>query len=158
MKQFGPTGPATKGFSMRTLVSLSAAAATALTLVVQPACAAPLTQDTFLVGTTGELVALCSSTPTDPLYTAAQNFCEGFAVATYRLAVAVVTAEGDVKRKNTKKRMTASAKLFCPPDPTPKRAESIAAFVDWAGAHADVLTLPPTDGLLRFMVERFPCK
>jgi len=102
MKQFGPTGPATKGFSMRTLVSLGTAAVAALTFAGQPARAAPLTQDTFLVGATSDLVALCSSTPTDPLYTPAQNFCEGFAVATYRLAVEVVTAVGEVKRKNIK--------------------------------------------------------
>lgn len=36
------------------------------------------------MGSTGDLVNLCSTAETDPLYTAAVNFCQGFAVGVYR--------------------------------------------------------------------------
>jgi hypothetical protein len=46
---------------------------------------ANVTQDNFLMASTGDLVNLCSATEADPLYTAAVNFCQGFAVGVYRV-------------------------------------------------------------------------
>jgi hypothetical protein len=111
-----------------------------------PSWAEPVSRDAFLLRGTGDLVLLCGADPSDPLYTAAQNFCHGFAVGTYRLAAQVEQAT------------PAKTKLFCLPPTPPSRTEALSAFVQWAGAHHDVLTLPPTDGLLRFMVAQFPCK
>ncbi|MEA2726750.1 MAG: hypothetical protein QOF70_1225, partial [Acetobacteraceae bacterium] len=37
--------------------------------------ATPVSRDDFQVGTTANLLSLCGATETDPLYTAAQNFC-----------------------------------------------------------------------------------
>jgi hypothetical protein len=45
---------------------------------------AQIAENDFLVRTTGDLVSLCASQPSDPLYTAAQNFCQGYAVGVYQ--------------------------------------------------------------------------
>ncbi len=107
---------------------------------------AALSEDTFQVRDTGDLVALCSADRADPLYTPAQNFCHGFAVGTYRTLA-------DVERG-----MRAKRKLFCPPAIPPSRNEGISQFVQWAGAHPDAMRLPATDGVLEFLTEQFPCK
>ena len=49
------------------------------------AAQAAVTEDSFLVRNTGDLVDLCSAAPTDRLYTAASNFCHGFTVGVFRV-------------------------------------------------------------------------
>ena len=46
---------------------------------------AAVTQDTFMVRSTGDLIELCTAAPTDPMGTAALNFCHGFGVGVYRV-------------------------------------------------------------------------
>lgn len=103
-----------------------------------------VTQDSFLVRTTGDLVALCASAPSDRLYTAAQNFCQGFVVGVYR----TIEAEQAARR----------VKLFCPAGPPPSRNEGIANFVRWAQASPTRLATAPTDGIAAFLAERLPCR
>jgi hypothetical protein len=107
----------------------------------------PLSQDQFMMRDTGDLVALCGSAESDPMFTAAQNFCEGFLVGTYRTVAAVQDAFPKRGRK-----------LICPPAVMPTRNEASAAFVKWAGASPGATALPPTDGFVRFMSETYPCK
>ena len=124
---------------------LAAAAATAL-CAAAPAGAAPLTEDQFLVRTTADLVALCAADKADPLYTAAQNFCHGFAVGTYR-AIAAVDAGTRSKRK-----------MFCEPAKPPSRNEAIAAYVTWASADEKAMGMSPTDSILRYLAQTERCK
>jgi hypothetical protein len=46
---------------------------------------AAVIEDTFQLRTTGDLVELCSVAPSDPMGTAALNFCHGFALGVYRV-------------------------------------------------------------------------
>ena len=46
---------------------------------------AAVTQDSFLLLNTADLVDLCTAVQADPLYTAASNFCHGFAVGAFRV-------------------------------------------------------------------------
>jgi type IV secretory pathway protease TraF len=108
--------------------------------------AAPLSRDDFQVATTANLVSLCSAAPTDPLYTAAQNFCHGFTVGTYR-AVAAEEAASQAKHK-----------LFCPPQQTMTRDQAISGFVQWASARPKTLESPPTDGIVEYLSAQYPCK
>src|SRR4051794_16061605 len=94
----------------------------ALLIAAAGAQAAPVAKDDFQLTTTASLVSLCSAPQTDPLYTAAMNFCHGFAVGTYR---AIVAEEAASRSRN---------KLFCPPQQTMTRDEAIAGFVQWASA------------------------
>jgi hypothetical protein len=108
---------------------------------------AAVTEETFQsFRTTSDLVELCSAAPSDPMGTAALNFCHGFTLGVYR-----VLAE-----ENAAKRM---GKLFCMPDPaTTTRNQAIADFVQWAKATPQVMTQPPADGVTRYLVSKYPCK
>ena len=106
---------------------------------------AAVTEGDFLVRTTGELVNLCSADRSDPLMTAAVNFCHGFAVGVYR-----VLAEEQAAQPG--------AKLFCIPNPMPTRNETISAFVEWAKANPSHLSQPAADGIADFLGQRFPCR
>jgi hypothetical protein len=108
--------------------------------------AAPVSRDDFQVETTANLVALCGAAETDPLYTAAVNFCHGFAVATYRALLIEQMASG------TKK------KMFClPSTPLHTRDEVIAAFVRWASAQPKRLSTSPTEGIAEYLAAQYPC-
>jgi type IV secretory pathway protease TraF len=108
--------------------------------------AAPVSKDDFQLATTGNLVSLCSAQQTDPLYTAAMNFCHGFAVGTYR---AIVAEEAASQSRN---------KLFCPPQQTMTRDQAIAGFVQWASARPKTLESSPTDGIVEYLSTQYPCK
>lgn len=115
--------------------------------LMQPATGhAAVTEDMFLMRDTSDLVSLCSAGQTDPLYVAAVHFCQGFGSGAYGVA-----SEYEAARSR--------ARMFCPPsaDRRPSRNAAIAEFVQWADARPDVMRLSATDGLLRFLSDRFPC-
>jgi hypothetical protein len=104
---------------------------------------AAVTQETFLVGSTGDLIELCTAAPSDPMGTAALNFCHGFGVGVYR-----VLAEIEMARK---------VHTFCLPEPMPSRNEALASFVQWAKANPNDLAMPPQDGVAAFLSKQYPC-
>ena len=107
---------------------------------------AAVTEDMFQMRDTSDLVGLCSAGQADPLYVAAIHFCQGFGSGAYGVA-----SEYEAARSR--------ARMFCPPsaDRRPSRNAAIAEFVQWASTRPDVMRLPATDGLLRFLSDRFPC-
>jgi hypothetical protein len=105
---------------------------------------AAVTEDNFLLRTTADLVELCSAAQSDPLYTAASNFCHGFAVGVFR-----VLQQEDMARK--------SRHLFCVPDPAPTRNEGVAHFVEWAKTDPARMTPGPADGIATFLSQQYPC-
>jgi Rap1a immunity proteins len=108
--------------------------------------ATPVSRDDFQVGTTANLLSLCGATETDPLYTAARNFCHGYTVATYRAIVKEQMAS------------RATQKLFClPSNTTPTRDQAIADFVRWASARPETLSSSPTDGIAEYLAAQYPC-
>jgi hypothetical protein len=107
---------------------------------------AAVTEDTFLLHTTSDLVELCSAAPSDPMGTAALNFCHGFTLGVYN----VLTEENAAKRMG---------KLFCMPDPAPTtRNQAVADFVQWAKATPQAMTQSPADGVTGYLVSKYPCK
>ncbi len=108
------------------------------------AAQAAVTEDSFLVRNTGDLVDLCTAAPTDRLYTAASNFCHGFTVGVFR-----VLQEQEMASR--------SRHMFCMTDPAPSRNEGIANFVKWAQADASRLTQPASDGIAAFLSQQHPC-
>jgi len=125
--------------------SLALAALLAGLAAVSRGEAAPVNRDDFQVETTANLVSLCSAAATDPLYTAAQNFCHGFATATYRM-ITVQQAATRGKRQ-----------LFCMPTPQPTRDQAIAAFTQWASDRPKTLASSPSDGIVEYLVTQYPC-
>jgi hypothetical protein len=106
---------------------------------------AAVTEDTFQLRTTADLIELCSIAPSDPMGTAALNFCHGFALGVYRV----------LEEEDAAKRM---GKLFCIADPLPTRNQAISDFVQWAKASPQVMSEPPADGVTRYLTTKYPCK
>ncbi len=115
--------------------------------VMQPGTGhAAVTEDMFQMRDTSDLVGLCSAGQADPLYVAAIHFCQGFGSGAYSVASEYQAAQS-------------RARTFCSPsaDRRPSRNTAVAEFVQWANARPDAMRLPATDGLLRFLSDRFPC-
>ena len=105
---------------------------------------AAVTEDDFLLRNTGDLVDVCSAAQQDPMYTAAVNFCQGFALGVFR-----VLQEEDMAKR--------SRHLFCVPNPAPTRNEGITAFVQWAKADASRMAQPAADGIAAFLADQYRC-
>jgi hypothetical protein len=129
-------------------IKLRAPAASALavciTLGAPGSLRAEVTQDNFLLRSTPDLIALCAASPSDPVYNAAVNFCQGFLVGVFR-----VLNEEDTAR--------ARRQLFCITQPAPTRNETTARFVQWANASAGNLPQQPADSFALFLSQQFPC-
>ena len=102
------------------------------------------TEANFGANTTGDLVELCTATADNPIGTAAINFCEGF-------------AQGAVLVEMQNQAAFRGPKLFCMPNPPPSRNQALNDFVNWARSSPDRLAQSSTDGLFRFLSERYPC-
>jgi hypothetical protein len=116
----------------------------ALCLGVLPGASwAGVSEDAFLMRSTNDLVELCTAAPSDPMGTAALNFCHGFGVGVYR-----VLEEMDMAR---------GTHLFCMPARLPTRNEALASFIRWAKSNPDALRTPAQDGIAMFLSKQYPC-
>ena len=113
-------------------------------VLLVPGASHAATEANFAANTTGDLVELCSATPDNVIGTAAVNFCQGF-------------AQGAVSVEMQNLAAFRGPKLFCMPNPLPTRTDALAEFVKWARASPDRTAGTPTDGLFRFLSERYPC-
>jgi hypothetical protein len=134
------------------ILGLATLAATARTTMAQTTAAPPtsgtgagLSENTFRVTTTADLVRLCEATPNDPNGVAALHFCHGFAVGAYQYHQIATAAEG-------------KQPLVCAPNPPPTRNDAIADFVVWAKQNPQQMNLPPVEGLFRYMAQKHPCR
>jgi hypothetical protein len=128
--------------TMRSRIIHATALISALAMVPRPVPAAT-TQDSFLLRTAGDLVAVCSPASDDPLMAAAVGVCEGFTVGVFRTLEEIQAGF--------------RAKLFCMPTPGPARSQAIASFVAWAQANPDVVSGAPADAILRYLQQTYPC-
>ena len=114
----------------------------ALGLPLRAHCAT--TEQTFTVPTTAALAELCADTsPSDPLMTAAQNFCQGYLQGAYHVLQQVNAAR--------------AKPAFCIPKPAPTRTQAIAEFIRWTKDNPTEAARPPADGVFEFLQSRFPC-
>ncbi|MGD0108083.1 MAG: Rap1a/Tai family immunity protein [Rhodopila sp.] len=126
--------------------TISVATLAIASMIASGARAAPVTREDFQVETAANLISLCSAAETDPLYTAARNFCHGFAVGTFRV---LATEEAAMKTKR---------KMFCMPATQPTRDQAIAGFVQWASDRPKPLAGSPTDAIAAYLAAAYPCK
>ena len=92
--------------------------------------------------TAGDLAALCAPDPRAPGSDARMNFCDGFAQGVV-----------DLELQHTK-----NHKPFCFPANPPTRRQTMTEFSHWVRASPDRAGMPATNGVLRFMADRFPCR
>jgi hypothetical protein len=111
-------------------------------LRAQEAASAAKSSD-FELRTAGQLVALCSTSPTQPLHVSARAFCYGFVSGGqhYHDEVASITALGPV---------------FCP-DGRKTRDELVEVFVASIRANPQRADDRPVDAVFQAFAERWPC-
>ena len=102
------------------------------------------TEDQFLLRNGADLVALCSTPTSDPLYGAAIHMCHGFGAGTYQ----TIQAMGRHEKLDP---------YFCPPGTQLTRNQGVQMFLDWAKLNPQRLSEPPVEVLARFLIEKFPC-
>jgi len=103
-----------------------------------------ITLDEFRLRSGADVVALCSTPASDPLYTAAVHMCHGFGAGAYQTIMAMTRHE---KLKA----------VVCPPDPPPSRNEAVRLFVQWANDNPRYQAEPAVDFVGRFFLAQFPC-
>jgi len=117
--------------------------AAAVTLLATASAARAVTEAQFEIRNGADLVALCDAGADDPLRAEALQMCQGFAVGVYRTILDVTSRD--------------RIRLFCPPDPPPRRNEAIARFVAWAKAHPEHQSEDAVDLIGRHLIEAYPC-
>ncbi len=110
-----------------------------------PLAAGAVTPDDFKIVTADDVVDVCSVAQDDPYYTAAMNFCQGYAVATWDVYQALTARPG-------------SEQFICAPDPAPARMKVISQFVEWMRDHPNYGAEHPSNAIFKFLVEKWPCK
>jgi hypothetical protein len=125
-------------------MTLKGCTVTAGLVLLLPCAPQAATEANFGAATAGDLVELCTAAPDNPMGAAAVNFCEGF-------------AQGAVLVEMQNMAAFRGPKLFCMPNPPPSRDAALSEFVKWARASPDRMSASSTDGLFRFLSERYPC-
>ena len=104
-----------------------------------------VTPDQFIVHDTRDIIELCTTPKTDPLYTAAIHFCHGYLVGAYQYQEALYSGPG-------------LKPVVCPPEPKPTRNEAIAQYIEWAKAHPEYGNDRAVNTSAKFLAETWPCK
>jgi hypothetical protein len=115
-------------------------------LVIVGARIAPaaVTESEFPPRTVRDLIAICAPEPSDPMMTAAVNFCHGY-------------AEGAVDVEEAHEAQRGARKLFCLPTPPPPRGSELTSFVAWANEQPARLDMPAIDGMFIYLAGKYPC-
>jgi len=107
-------------------------------LLVPVAVGAVDTED-FQVKDAQDLVDVCTTPQTDPLYEPAMGFCHGYAVGAWQYYEA------------------AGRKFLCVPTPRPSRRQAIDGFIDWAAKHSQYMQEGAVQTLFKYLAEAYPC-
>jgi hypothetical protein len=116
---------------------------TALVLLCFTSLAGAVEPVNFEIRNNADLVAVCETPMTDPIYTAAIHFCHGFGVGFVRYHEAL--AEGRDFRP-----------LFCFP-PSLTRTEVLNAYVGYSKMHPEYGRDLVGDVMTKFLTETYPC-
>ncbi len=114
-------------------------------VLVLPCLSSATEPEDFMVRTTQDLIDLCSTAPSDPLYKEAIHFCHGYLVGAVHYYVASTSGPG-------------GKSLVCFPEPRVPRTEAVNMFVDWVKARPQYLSEFPVETEFRFLIETWPCK
>jgi len=106
---------------------------------------AQVTAQNFVLRTTGDLVALCGVSRSDPNAIAAIHFCHGYFLGLDHFA----EVTGRPFRET----------LYCPPAGLKlSRDEVVAMVVEWHRKNPGPASEAPFDGIVRWAAATWPCK
>jgi hypothetical protein len=97
----------------------------------------------FNLGTTRDLVALCSGQPDDPLYAEALQFCYGYVAGVAQVHRLLVHAD-DIRP------------VACPQHEVTREA-LVRVFLDWAHANPGAMDELPAASVMRAASAAWPC-
>ena len=97
----------------------------------------------FNLGTTRDLIALCSDWSDDPLYAEAMQFCYGYMAGVAQLHRALVRADN-------------IEPIACPQHEV-TREELVRIFLDWAHANPGAMDELPAESVKRAAAAAWPC-
>jgi len=100
--------------------------------------------DDFLIVDLQDVIDVCTTPESDPMYAPAIAFCHGYLVGAYQYHVAL---HAGPKAKP----------IVCLPDPPPTRVQAVDQFITWAKAHPEYAKDKGVDALVKFLVEKWPC-
>jgi hypothetical protein len=106
--------------------------------------ASAISIEEFRLRSGADVVALCATPATDPLYASAIHMCHGFGIGTFQTITALTRHEK-------------LEPLICPPVPSPPRNETVGRFLEWAKRNPQRLTEPAVEVVGRFFITEFPC-
>lgn len=112
--------------------------------VLVPAATLAVTTDDFKVADTQDVVDICTTPESDPMYTAAVAFCQGYLVGAYQYHKALFDH-------------SSRRPVVCFEEPRPTRTQAIERFIAWVKAHPDYGSEAPAEALTKFLVETYPC-
>lgn len=105
-----------------------------------PGVARAVETEDFHVDDAQDLIDVCTTPKTDPLYEAAMGFCHGYCVGAYAYYKA------------------AGRKFLCFSGKEPSRTQVIDGFVDWAGAHPNYMQEGPVQTFFKYLAATYPCE
>ena len=116
----------------------------ALAMLACAGAAQAAEEEDFEIKDTSDLVMLCAADPASEVYTAAINFCHGFAVGAFQYYSTLETvAPGN--------------KFVCISEPRMSRNDAIAAFVEWVKPKTELHAKPAVDSLFAWLTATYPC-
>ena len=89
-----------------------------------PGLAGAVSEDDFELGSTGDLIELCTVPVGDPLHREAVGFCYGFLVGAYHYHLAEYAGPS-------------GSPMVCPPDPPPPRSKVLKMFLEYVKKHPE---------------------
>ncbi|MFO1068289.1 MAG: Rap1a/Tai family immunity protein [Geminicoccaceae bacterium] len=101
-------------------------------------------EEDFEVKDASDLVMLCSADPASPTYTAAINFCHGFAVGAFQYYTTLEALSPDNK-------------FVCITEPRVTRDQAIANFVAWVKPRTELHSKPAVDAFFAWLTATYPC-
>ncbi|HSD43044.1 MAG TPA: Rap1a/Tai family immunity protein [Burkholderiales bacterium] len=114
-------------------------------LLAAGAASADVTKENFTLRTTGDLVALCGVSRSDPNAAAAIHFCHGYYVGIDQFAELTGRPWRNV--------------LYCPPEGLKlSRNEVVAMVVDYHRKNPQHANEAPVEGIIRWASATWPCK
>lgn len=108
-------------------------------VLAAPATVLAVDKEDFHVDDAQDLVDVCTTPQTDPLYEAAMGFCHGYCVGAWQYYEA------------------SGRKFVCVPEKEPTRVEVIDSFIDWAGRHPQYMQEGAVQTLFKYLASTYAC-
>ena len=116
----------------------------ALVMSLPSLAQAGVTEENFMLDTTGDLIALCGVSADDPHAVAAIHMCHGYVTGLVHFHIVV----GRVLEGN----------VYCMDDAErPTRDQAVAMLVEWSRANPQHDSTEAVDGVLQWASETYPC-